>query len=223
MPLAGLNPNDMTTQVLGKQTFGQSSEGVYRLALRAFFDAGKPAGPLADIGAGQGNIARLVASEMNPLTMVDAFEPVELPPHCQWVRADLNHDWTLGPAVFEFVFALEVIEHVENPRHFFRELVRIVKPGGYGFVSTPNNEGFFSKLNFLFNGQHRWFQDSGYPAHISPVLKVDLTRIIAENGLECCQFYYGTDDYVPKLGWRIKAQGSLFSQTIGVLFRKPLH
>lgn len=210
----------MTTQVLGKQAFGQSSEGVYGLALKAFNDAGSPRGSVADIGAGQGKMARLIASEINPLLMVDDFEPVDLPAHCQWVRADLNHEWSLSINQFDFVFALEVIEHIENPRHFFRELVKIIKPGGYGFVSTPNNEGLFSKLNFLISGQHRWFQDSGYPAHISPLLKIDFTRILAENELDLCRFYYGTDDYIPKIGLRIKARGPFFSQTIGVLFRR---
>jgi 2-polyprenyl-3-methyl-5-hydroxy-6-metoxy-1,4-benzoquinol methylase len=175
---------------------------------------------IADIGAGQGNMARLVARADRPVLMVDDFEPVELPDNCQWIRTDLNNHWGLDDQQFDFVFALEVIEHLENPRHFFRELVKIMKPGAYGFVSTPNNEGFFSKLNFLVNSQHRWFQDSSYPAHITPVLKIDLTRILIENKLELRQFYYGMHDYIPKLGIPLRIPGPLFSRTVGVLFQK---
>lgn len=210
----------MNTPQLGKQTFGQSSDGVYKLAMEAFADTGLETAEIADIGAGQGNMARLIAATNRPVLMVDDFEPVNLPDYCHWVRADLNSQWALGGRRFDFVFALEVIEHLENPRHFFRELVNVIKPGGYGFVSTPNNEGFFSKLNFLINSQHRWFQDSGYPAHITPVLKIDFIRILAENNLELRRFYYGTTDYIPKLGLRMKPSGPLFSQTIGVLFRR---
>lgn len=211
----------MNKNIIGKQTFGQSSEGVYGLALRAFADSGLDGATIADIGAGQGNLERLLAAAHRPVLMVDDFRPVDVPAYCEWVQADLNEQWALPNRQFDFVYALEVIEHVENPRHFFRELVKIMKPGGYGFVSTPNNEGFFSKLNFLISGQHRWFQDSGYPAHITPLLKIDFTRILAENDLALCRFYHGADDYIPKLGLRIKANGPLFSQTIGVLFRKP--
>ena len=205
---------------LGKQTFGKSDDGIYKIALDAFVSTGLDVASVADIGAGQGNMARLIAAAHRPVLMVDDFEPTDLPDYCQWTRADLNGQWALGERQFDFVFALEVIEHLENPRHFFRELVKIIKPGGYGFVSTPNNEGFFSKLSFLINSQHRWFQDHSYPAHVTPVLKIDFVRILAENNLDLRQFSYEMYDRIPKLGIPIHTSGPLFSRTIGVLFQK---
>lgn len=212
----------MNAVTLGKQVFGQSSEGVYKLALQAFADSGLDAATIADIGAGQGNLELLIAAAHRPVLMVDDFKPVYIPAYCEWMQADLNEHWLLGDRQFDFVYALEVIEHLENPRHFFRELIKIIKPDGYGFVSTPNNEGFFSKLSFVFNGQHRWFQDSGYPAHITPLLKIDIIRILAENKLDLCKSYYGGHDYIPKLGVIIKTDNMHFSKNIGVLFKRRL-
>ncbi len=39
---------------------------------------------------------------------------------------------------FDFIFAKEVIEHVENPRKFLKALINMLKPDGTIFLSTPN-------------------------------------------------------------------------------------
>lgn len=41
-------------------------------------------------------------------------------------------------AQFDFVIACEVLEHVANLESTFRELNRVLKPGGYIFISVPN-------------------------------------------------------------------------------------
>jgi len=38
----------------------------------------------------------------------------------------------------EFVFALEVVEHLVSPSHLFAEAFRICSPGGHVLVTTPN-------------------------------------------------------------------------------------
>lgn len=38
----------------------------------------------------------------------------------------------------EFIFALEVVEHLVSPSHLFAEAFRICAPGGYLLVTTPN-------------------------------------------------------------------------------------
>ena len=51
----------------------------------------------------------------------------------------------------------EVFEHIENPRHLIREIHRILKPGGFLFVSLPNIFHLMSRLMFLRQGNFpRW-------------------------------------------------------------------
>lgn len=207
--------------MLGKQTFGQSSEPIYQMALKAFNHVGLQGASIADIGAGQGNLSQYLYQEAKSITLVDDFEPINLLGKCSWIKSDLNSHWKLLDSSFDFVFALEVIEHLENPRHFFRELTRIIKPGGFGFVSTPHNESFFSKLFFIFTGKHRWFQESCYPAHITPVLKIDFERYLFENNLLPRGFFYSNEDTVPKLQLRLSVTSKAFSKNFGVLFQKP--
>jgi SAM-dependent methyltransferase len=45
---------------------------------------------------------------------------------------------------FDIVIARWVLEHVENPDHVGRELLRVVKPGGLIAAITPNKYGYFA-------------------------------------------------------------------------------
>jgi len=45
-----------------------------------------------------------------------------------------------------------IVEHLENPFHFMREMYRVLKPGGTLLMSMPNPMHLRSRLNFLFHG-----------------------------------------------------------------------
>jgi len=61
-------------------------------------------------------------------------------------------------AEFDFVNALEVIEHLENPIYFLKELKRIIKPHKYLLLSTLNQlspEGWKGKIVEIVSGK-KW-------------------------------------------------------------------
>ncbi|TFG64602.1 MAG: class I SAM-dependent methyltransferase [Spirochaetales bacterium] len=49
-------------------------------------------------------------------------------------------------AEFSVVHGSHVIEHVLNPAAFVREIFRILEPGGYALITTPNVEGWQARL-----------------------------------------------------------------------------
>lgn len=207
--------------VVGKQTEGQSSSTIKDMAIRALRDLGeKKYNVMADVGAGRGELTERLVPYANTILMLDDYEEVDRPSKAQFVKADLNDFWNVPDNSVDFVFSLEVIEHIENPRHFMREIKRIMKPGGYGFVSTPNNLNFFSKLNFFIKGEHRFFKDFSYPAHISVVTEVDFRRILNETGLTFMDFYYNYADTMPITEWSLRFKNKGLSSTVGVLFQK---
>jgi len=53
---------------------------------------------------------------------------------------------------FDLVLASHVIEHLNNPRQFVSEVWRILRPGAFLFLTTPNINGFQARL---FGGQWR--------------------------------------------------------------------
>ncbi len=209
--------------VLGKQTQGMSNADIYAMAERAL-----GAVPITwaeavalDVGAGAGHFTHYLSERCRFVYALDAHPPALLPVNTEGRATDLNAPWPVKDACADVAVALEVIEHLENPRHFFREIRRVLKPGGFGFVSTPNNLALFSRLLFLVKGQHRAFQDFSYPAHITPLLQVDMRRMLAENGLRLLRFFYTHTDTIPLLHTRLRLGGRLFSANFGVLFQKP--
>ena len=66
---------------------------------------------------------------------------------------------------FDAVSAWQVIEHLENPHHFIREVNRVLKPGGIFFLSTPNIFNIFNRLIFLKSGDMpRWQEKNDHIA-----------------------------------------------------------
>jgi len=142
--------------------------------------------------------------------------------------ANLNELWPLPSDAFDVAVALEVIEHLENPRHFFREIIRITKCGGLVIVSTPNQLSIFSKLCFLIRSQHQQFQDACYPAHITAVLPKDFERISFELGQPDFFFSYTSLTRIPGTKMNFQeivpwAKGRPFSDNIlfAIRVRKP--
>jgi len=81
----------------------------------------------------------------------------------------------IGERNFDLVTAIEVIEHVESPISFLRNIGRLLTPGGVAVVTTPNVDCLPARLKFLFAGKIRTMDERSEPTHISPIF-FDLLR-----------------------------------------------
>lgn len=73
-------------------------------------------------------------------------------------RADLIHDLNSYPYPveknsFDQVYAKHIIEHLNDPRIFLREVFRILKPTGTAFIETPH----FSSRVAYSEPEHKLF------------------------------------------------------------------
>jgi 2-polyprenyl-3-methyl-5-hydroxy-6-metoxy-1,4-benzoquinol methylase len=110
---------------------------------------------------------------------------------------NLNESLPYSDATFDAVVSLEVIEHLKNPRHFMREIERILKVSGRCLITTPNQISLASKLCLLLRDQFQHFQDTCYPAHITALVPIDLQRIIVEAGLTVESLAYTDNGRIP--------------------------
>jgi 2-polyprenyl-3-methyl-5-hydroxy-6-metoxy-1,4-benzoquinol methylase len=207
---------------IGKQEGGSSHHSIKRMAQNALSSLDvKRMNSFADIGAGLGQGSRWFWDDMPSGYLVDhAVQLDELPAHIHYVPADLNESWPLADHSIELLISLEVIEHLENPRHFFRQMNRVMQADGYAFISTPYNLNLTARILFLLKGQHRHFQDFSYPAHITALLPVDFRRLALETGFELLAFHYNYMDVLPVFKTGIHIKHPLFSNSVGVLLKK---
>jgi ubiquinone/menaquinone biosynthesis C-methylase UbiE len=97
---------------------------------------------------------------------------------------------------FDIVTATEIIEHLENPRSFLRDISRILKPQGICVLSTPNVLSLNSRLRYLFFGFFELFGPlpiegrtiESCSGHISPISYFYLYHAMKESGFNEISF-----------------------------------
>jgi SAM-dependent methyltransferase len=165
---------------------GQSLDAVHRMVASAMAARALSRVVLADVGCGRGDLYAVVRPSCTRYIGVDAVRYDGFPPGAEFVSADLNEGGgvTLPCGRADLVASLETIEHLENPRAFLRLLFGLTRPGGWIFVTTPNQRSLLSLATLVAKGRFSHFQDVHYPAHLTALLDVDLLRIAGEVGLE---------------------------------------
>ena len=74
----------------------------------------------------------------------------------------------LPDAAFDVVAVVETIEHLDGPRRFVRALARLVQPGGWLIVTTPNQLSLVSLLCLALRDQFHAFQEGPRPLPGAP-------------------------------------------------------
>jgi len=75
----------------------------------------------------------------------------------------------LGPGSFDLITAIEVIEHVESPIGFLRNIRSLLAPTGVAVLTTPNVESLPARAKFFLTGRIRTMDRFSEPTHISPI------------------------------------------------------
>ena len=142
-----------------------------------------------ELGAGGGALSQRLTDHGYRVCASDLFD-TNFTPHGQipFVALDLNQAFADKlQRRFDAVVALELIEHLESPHHFFRQCRQLLGPDGYLLVSTPNLANPVSQAMFVRQGTFQWFRDQDYSeqGHIMPLAPMVLRRCWTEAGFTC--------------------------------------
>lgn len=228
----------LAVETRARQSHGISNHAIYKTVARAIAERQAGSSVLLDVGCGAGNlwqfVQELAAVPEHCCTQfqetyyqgqlyigVDTVRYEGFPTDAAFIAVDLNAGKVpLADASADIVCAIETIEHLENPRAFVRELVRLTKPGGWVFVTTPNQLSLLSKITLMLKNQFNAFQEAPglYPAHITALLEIDLIRILTECGLTDIKTDFTNRGRIPFTRWhwseRLGFRGRAFSDNI---------
>lgn len=133
--------------------------------------ASVPAGATLDLGAGSGAFAKRLVSRGHSVLAADR-DAIGFEADVPFVDLDLNQpNWSdqLRQQDWSLITAIEVIEHLENPIDFLRNIHKLLAADGRAVITTPNVDSLPARLKFLFRDRLRMLDEWGDPTHITPI------------------------------------------------------
>ena len=132
----------------------------------SFFDvATLRGGTVVDVGAGAGSFLDLLKGFAGTTV---AIEPAAF--YHQALKEKSHHVFSYGSEALttyrekaDLVTCFSVIEHIDDPNSFMKELAALCKPGATLLLSTPNSEDWLieylplSYRPFFYRIVHRWY------------------------------------------------------------------
>lgn len=166
-----------------------------------------------DVPAGQGAFAKELLSHgcdriecldknADPFVLVDA--------RVRFRQHDVIDPLPYEDNTFDHVFSVEGIEHFENPWTFTRELCRVLKPGGWLILTTPNTFSVDARLKYLLSGYfprfrplmqepHKVMDQPVDDAHVAPIYFWQLNYFLLQGGVEIA--HVSTNAVLKKRQW----------------------
>ena len=153
-----------------------------------------------DLGAGEGAFSQRLLDAGLKVSAAE-FDPgrFRLDVPCQNVdlNLDFHHRWN---EKFDLVVAIEILEHLHDPRHFISNCLHALEENGYLLVTSPNTESWLSRIRFLRDGHFLWFDESDYElyGHLTPIFSWQIKQICCELGAEVIQMDSTKNDLLRK-------------------------
>lgn len=147
----------------------------------------EPGATLLDLAAGSGAMSLRMQDLGFKVAATDYVSENFRLGSIPFTQADLNDHFSSAYSQgFQAIVASEIIEHLENPRHFARECFKLLAPGGRLVISTPNVESAGSKASFVRSGSFLWFSDQDYDdqGHITPLTQWQIHKAFSEAGFQ---------------------------------------
>lgn len=152
-----------------------------------------------DIATGNGALAARI-QDLQPAWDIEIndLEPQRRLKQFKSYVVDLNGNFEkkFHRGGYDLVLAIEILEHLENPWHFLRNLRKLLRPGGQLIISTPNSDSLLDRIAYVMDGHALYFGERGYEnsgGHITAVPDWLLRKIAQQAGFEEVQSFDQVD------------------------------
>lgn len=179
-----------------------------------------PTGSVVELAAGAGALSLRLFDLGYEVTATDAVAENFKAPGVPFRMIDLDSkNWVLDREPCDAVVAVEIVEHLENARHFLRNCRTLIKPGGIAVITTPNVENPVSKAMFCRTGRGQWFEAKhSQHGHISPQATWQLAEGAEEAGFQVVRVEtFGDPFNAVRTWWKMR----IFAQLIAALDGLP--
>ncbi len=177
-----------------------------------------------DIGCGSGVFTFIAAKKSASVTGLDgssgmlkiceqkkAAEKVE---NVNFIECNIENITSVTTEKYDVVICSSVIEYLEHPEAFFKDVATILKPEGYFIFSLPNEQSFYRKIEKL---SFRFLKKPSYYKYVKHLFKLkNVEKNIDSEGFMLQEAtFYGK---VPFLSFFLrKLKLSRFSDTLFVI------
>ncbi len=161
----------------------------YRLVKRFV----KPSTVFLEIGAGSGELSRLIAPEVQQLLALEvSAETIArfVAPYNGKIILSKGVDIPVEPGAVDCAFSTQVLEHIhpDDALAHIQNVVRALKPGGVYICKTPHR----------FSGPHdvsQYFDLEATGLHLKEYTIVEIVELFRKGGLGRCELYMGGKGY----------------------------
>jgi len=171
----------------------QAAPGTWECALRQL----PPAGRVLVAGAGRGGLSWLLHRAGFEVCSIDLHPEHFVAPALSCEKADVTHPLRFEENSFDAVLAVEIAEHLENPWYFFREAIRVLRPGCPLIFTSPNVSNIFSRLEYLRSGVLPYFREESFVGcyHVTPIFPWAVSRWCRTSEAELDKVSYSRVDW----------------------------
>lgn len=122
---------------------------------------------IMDIGAGTGAFCRRMLDHgYSDLSAIEKYADFKVE-EAKLFQFNLNIDWPIDDH-FDVFIALEIIEHMENPWHFLRQIRAMAHEQSICIISTPNPINFIDRLKLFTTGKVEMMTHNDHRSPIFP-------------------------------------------------------
>lgn len=128
---------------LNAQLLGGLESAGWRFEHKVVLDIGCGTGPLiSQLVKRSAYVVGIEPSHAFRQAAALRLRAIDLDHHAQVIAAD-GARVPIKSSVVDYVFCLQVLEHVPNPDQVVKEIARVLKPGGRAFITFENYLSFF--------------------------------------------------------------------------------